>query len=60
MSHFPKNLRSESDFDLKLSYTLFRIAQAFVSDVDLRCEVKRVFYWQGFVENVIFGKVYGF
>ena len=60
MSRFPKNLRNESDFDLKLSYRLFRIAQAILSDVDLRCEVKKVFYRHGFVEHVIFGKTYGF
>ena len=37
-------LRDEGDFDLKLSNRVFRIAQAFVSNVELRSEEQTIFF----------------
>ena len=64
MWHFPKVfvkvLCDEGEFDLKLSYRVFRIAQAIASDVELRSEVQTIFFDTHLWKNVLLGKVYGF
>ena len=37
-------LRDKGEFDLKLSNRVFRIAQAFVSNIELRSEVQTIFF----------------
>ena len=46
-------LREKGEFDIKLSNTVFRIAQALVSNVDLRCEVQTNFLTR-FCEKTFF------
>ena len=37
-------LRNKGEFDLKLSNRVFRIAQAFVSNVELKSEEQTIFF----------------
>ena len=49
-------LSDKSEFDLKLSNRVFRIAQAFVPNFELRSEEQTIFFWHGFVKNCHFRK----
>ena len=53
-------LGNKNEFDLKLWNRVFRIAQAFVSNVELRSEVQTTFLDTVLWKYVSSGKVYAF
>ena len=53
-------LRDKREFDLKLSNRVFRIAQAFVPNVELRFEEQTIFFDTALWQNVISGKAHAF
>ena len=53
-------VRDKGEFDLKLSNRVFRIAQAFVSNFELRSEVQTILFDTALWKNVITKKTYAF
>ena len=53
-------LRDKDELDIKLSNRVFRIAQAFVSNVELKSEVQTISFHKVLWKKVISGKAYAF
>ena len=60
LENFVLFLRDKDELDIKLSNRVFRIAQAFVSNVELKSEVQTIFFHRVLWKKVFSGKAYAF